>query len=80
MCASVQVCKWSVTWPALLMAVLVLLSLRRFQELDLSAEALLLNDSSREEDWIRGIQAGLNQRSGSRYHKVPYVFCVHAYS
>eukprot|EP00117_Sycon_ciliatum_P027232 scpid22968/ scgid22172/ Inositol polyphosphate 5-phosphatase OCRL-1; Lowe oculocerebrorenal syndrome protein len=47
-----------------------------FQELDLSAEALLLNDSSREDEWIRAIQVGLNQRGGARYQKIKHIRLV----
>jgi len=31
----------------------------RFQELDLSAEALVFNDSSREDSWLKAIENGL---------------------
>ena len=39
-----------------------------FQELDLSAEALLLNDSSREDEWQRQAELALHKRG--KYYKV----------
>jgi hypothetical protein len=39
-----------------------------FQELDLSAEALLLNDSSREDEWQRQVELALHKRG--KYYKV----------
>ncbi|CAG8454959.1 3089_t:CDS:10 [Ambispora leptoticha] len=42
-----------------------------FQELDLSAEAFILNDSTREEDWTRAVARGLGDRA-SDYWKVVY--------
>ena len=39
-----------------------------FQELDLSAEALLLNDSSRENEWQRQVEVALHRKG--RYYKV----------
>ena len=38
---------------------LIHVCLHRFQELDLSAEALVLNDSSREADWRDRVHDGL---------------------
>ncbi|XP_062510457.1 type II inositol 1,4,5-trisphosphate 5-phosphatase-like [Corticium candelabrum] len=39
-----------------------------FQELDLSAEALLLNDSSRENEWQRQVEVALHRKG--RYYKL----------
>lgn len=45
----------------------------RFQELDLSAEALVFNDSSREDQWIKSIENALPKTAN--YYKVSwYVF------
>ena len=40
----------------------------RFQELDLSAEALVFNDSSRADSWLNAIENGLPK--GANYFKV----------
>ena len=39
-----------------------------FQELDLTAEAFIFNDSTREEDWSRAIEAAFHD--GHSYRKV----------
>ncbi|CAG8439804.1 7372_t:CDS:10 [Ambispora gerdemannii] len=40
-----------------------------FQELDLSAEAFILNDNTREEDWTRAVARGLGDRA-TNYWKI----------
>lgn len=42
----------------------------RFQELDLSAEALVFNDSHREDSWLKAIENGLPK--SAHYYKVCY--------
>ena len=41
-----------------------------FQELDLSAEALVFNDSSREQSWLEAIENGLPQ--SAHYFRVSF--------
>ena len=42
----------------------------RFQELDLSAEALVFNDSSREDSWLKAIENALPPTT--HYYKVTF--------